>query len=366
MYSYWEKMYWYDRYDYLIVGSGIVGLFTAIAIRKRFPDARIAVVERGHLPTGASTKNAGFACFGTVGELMDDLNKLSEQEVIDTIAMRWKGLQLLKSMVTSKQMDLKEYGGYELVDDEDTFSMYHDRLDYINGLIQTATGINKAIEQSELRRAKSFYDKCFFNSHEAQLNPALLIRRLKTFAERQKITLINGYEVKGHEEYEATVRLTNGSTEIQAGRVVYCTNAFTGRILPGYDIVPARNLVMITKTLDRNRWKGCFHYNRGYIYFRNIDGRLLLGGARNVDLEKETTDQFGENTKVRTELEQFLVRLGFAPGDIDMTWSGIIATGKSKKPIVKPISDRVYLAVRLGGMGIAIGAGVAQELAEML
>ena len=60
--------------DYLIVGSGIVGLTCAIQLKAKDPEARVVIVEQGDRPSGASIKNAGFACFGSVSELLDDAN----------------------------------------------------------------------------------------------------------------------------------------------------------------------------------------------------------------------------------------------------------------------------------------------------
>ena len=62
--SYWELKSWFTNVDYTIVGSGIVGLSCALQLKDQFPKANILVLERGMLPQGASTKNAGFACFG--------------------------------------------------------------------------------------------------------------------------------------------------------------------------------------------------------------------------------------------------------------------------------------------------------------
>ena len=81
--SYWEIKNWLTNIDYTIVGSGIVGLNCALQLKQRFPDAKILILEKGMLPQGASTKNAGFACFGSLSEIIDDLNHHSEIEVLD-------------------------------------------------------------------------------------------------------------------------------------------------------------------------------------------------------------------------------------------------------------------------------------------
>src|SRR5574343_1687249 len=105
--SYWEIKNWFTNVDYTIVGSGIVGLHTALALRERFPSAKILVLEKGVLPQGASTKNAGFACFGSISEIIDDLKTHSEEEVIQLISKRYHGLQLLRKNLGDENLDFK-------------------------------------------------------------------------------------------------------------------------------------------------------------------------------------------------------------------------------------------------------------------
>jgi hypothetical protein len=44
------------------------------------------------LPHGASTKNAGFACFGSISEIIDDLKSHSEGG-FQLVTKRWEGLR---------------------------------------------------------------------------------------------------------------------------------------------------------------------------------------------------------------------------------------------------------------------------------
>ena len=88
--SYWEYKTWLSNIDFTIVGSGIVGLNTALQLKNRFPKAKILILEKGVLPQGASTKNAGFACFGSISELSSDLHSMSEKELVNLVAKRLK------------------------------------------------------------------------------------------------------------------------------------------------------------------------------------------------------------------------------------------------------------------------------------
>ena len=117
--SYWELKNWFTNVDYTVVGSGIVGLHAALRLRERFPNSKILVLEKGMLPHGASTKNAGFACFGSISEIVDDLKSHSEEDVIQLIKKRWEGLQLLRKRLGDTIIDFKPYGGFELFLKED-------------------------------------------------------------------------------------------------------------------------------------------------------------------------------------------------------------------------------------------------------
>ena len=49
---------------------------------------------------------------------------------------------------------------------------------------------------------------------------------------------------------------------------------------------------------------------------------------------------------------------------IDYSWSGIMGVGKTKSPIVKMLNNNTAIGVRLGGMGVALGAQVGKKLAS--
>ena len=52
--------------------------------------------------------------------------------------------------------------------------------------------------------------------------------------------------------------------------------------------------------------------------------------------------------------------------EIEHRWSGIMGVGNHKKPIVEQLSNHDYCGVRMGGMGVAIGSLIGQELADLI
>ena len=104
--SYWERKTWLNNIDYAVIGSGIVGVSCALSLREKFPDSKIVVFEKGMLPSGASTKNAGFACFGSLSEILDDLNSHSEEEVIQLVRSRVDGLAIASKNIGRQSVEL--------------------------------------------------------------------------------------------------------------------------------------------------------------------------------------------------------------------------------------------------------------------
>jgi len=126
--------------------------------------------------------------------------------------------------------------------------------------------------------------------------------------------------------------------------------------------------VLLTSPIAGFKIKGTFHFDQGYYYFRNLDNRLLLGGARNKDFEGENTDQLEISEPIQQELEHFIKR-HLLPGiDFSITdrWSGIMAMGKEKLPIVQALSSRTFCSVRMSGMGVALAPETGLQITEIM
>jgi glycine/D-amino acid oxidase-like deaminating enzyme len=139
-------------------------------------------------------------------------------------------------------------------------------------------------------------------------------------------------------------------------------------LLPELQVEPARAQVLITSPLERLPFQGCFHYDRGYYYFRDVGDRVLFGGGRNLNFEGEHTAEFGLTDQIQNHLDQ-LLRDMILPGQkfsVEQRWSGIMGLGPKKSTIIKNISTNVVCAVRMGGMGVAIGTLVGEEAAALV
>ncbi|HWR94599.1 MAG TPA: FAD-dependent oxidoreductase [Flavobacterium sp.] len=367
--SYWEMQNWFSNVDFTIVGSGIVGLHAALRLREKFPESKILILEKGMLPEGASTKNAGFACFGSLSEIIDDLKMHSEDEVIQLVQKRWDGLKLLREKLGDTALNYKPYGGYDLFlnENESNYQECLQKMSYVNELLKPI--FKSDVFQKEIDRF-GFGKNCeylIFNPFEAQIDTGNMMLALLKMAISKNILILNQIEVTSFNDNGSSVEIQLNNFNFTSKKVLFATNGFAGKLTEN-QVKPARAQVLITKPISNLDIKGNFHIDKGYYYFRNIDNRILFGGGRNLDFETETTTEFGQTNIIQNKLELLLkeVILPNYDFEIERRWSGIMGIGASKNPIVSQLSENAYCGVRLGGMGIAIGSLVGNELADLI
>jgi gamma-glutamylputrescine oxidase len=366
-YSYWELKRYFNLYDLIIIGSGIVGLSAAISFKEKHRKAKILILEKGILPDGASTKNAGFACFGSAGELLDDLGKMTEKNVWETVSMRYEGLQLLRSRLKDKNIDFRLHGGFELFDKKLEYDSCIEKLAYLNSQMRYHLKIKKCyrvlpIKKTPFKKIKGV----ILNAFEGQIDTSLMMSNLLKLAHKNEIDILNNVEIKTIKDLGSWVELYSNAGVFKSSKVIVATNGFTQHLLKIKDVKPARAQVLITKPIKDLKIKGAFHFQQGYYYFRNINDRLLLGGGRNLDFEGETTSKQGLNIPIQEALDKLLneMILPDTPFVVEHRWSGIMGMGKEKKPIIRAASKNVLVAVRMGGMGIAIGSWAGEKAAS--
>jgi glycine/D-amino acid oxidase-like deaminating enzyme len=397
--SVWEQSTYFAPKDLVIVGCGFVGLWTAYEAIQKNPKLNITILERGTIPSGASTRNAGFSCFGSVSELMYDIQLMGETAMLETVKMRYDGLQRIQNVFKAKEIDYNQWGGYELFEGKKTnkdskekvskeaasalydISKLESDIAYLNKILAPAlktpkkngkylpiyTNASKDIKKLGFQGIEALA----FNQLEGQLNSAKLVLALQKAVQGKGVQILFGTEVKKFKSHSKGVTImTNLEAPIEAKQFLVCTNGFAKQLMPSLDVVPARGQVFVTEPIKNLKFKGCFHFDEGYYYFRNLGNRLLLGGARNADFKKEKTYSLETSDTIQKVLEQFMMERILPKGSkkpkIELRWSGTMGMGKLKKPIIEQLQPNVYCAVRMSGMGVAIAPIVAQKALKLM
>jgi glycine/D-amino acid oxidase-like deaminating enzyme len=373
MLSYWEKTQLLN-YDLIVLGGGITGMFCALEYRKLNPKASIAILERGLFSNGASTKNAGFACFGSLTELIDDSKNMDNQSLRKIVQMRIDGLALLRETLGDKNIDLQWKGGYELFFDKTPDAL--NQIDHFNELLRPIFKKNVFYwNNSKIKQFGFSEDRVkhiIENPFEGQIDTGMMMRALRSIVNEKDISFFSNVTLTdfdfSKDQNHLSLKLKNIDFNFHCNNLAICNNAFASQLFPSLKISPGRGLVILTEPIPNLRLEGTFHYQQGYYYFRNIKDRILLGGGRSVDFDTETTTSFGVNPKIKNQLIEDLQNFIFPSEKVslDMEWSGIMAFGKDKTPIVKKHQNNIVIGVKLSGMGVAIGSEVGKKLAMLL
>ena len=363
--SYWEKEIKGQVFDFSIIGAGFTGLFSALFLKEKYPDSSIIVIDRTFPPSGASTKNAGFSCFGSVSEILDDLQNESSDVVYSRVFERIRGIKLISHLFHPSELDYQNHGGYEIFKNEDQ--------DIYSNCVENIDSINK--------RLKSEYNQVVFritpnhfgfntkyplisNPLEGQLNPYKLWNAL--YKRLISLGVLFQLDEIMDVESETQVSLHSKRFQYRASKLIIATNAFTRKLIKNENVFPRRGQVLITKPINGLKIRGVFHYDMGYVYFRNVKNSLLIGGGRNIDFKSEETDEFRNTDKIIDYLKNILKEtiIPNTQFEVDHCWSGIMGFGadNEKDYIVKQLSENAVEAVRLGGMGVALAPVLAKKM----
>lgn len=373
LFSYWQKTSFLSGFDVLIIGSGIVGLSAALHLKKRNKNLNIGILESGFIPAGASTKNAGFACFGSISELLEDLKSNTEDDVLSQVEMRWKGLERLRNNLGDQAISFENFGGFELfkTDEAEASEQCTINIPYFNKLLKPIIGkpdiyaVNNAkIAEFGLKDISTIVS----NKYEAQIHTGKMMRALLSKVQGLGVLILNNCEVKKLEKDSCQFVVQSNQGIIKSKNIIVASNAWTKELIPELDVNPGRGQVLITEPIAGLKIRGTFHYNKGYTYFRNIDERILLGGFRNLDFQNEKTLEPGISSLIQNSLEEFL-KDHILPGievKIEHRWSGVMGFGKQNNPIIRKLDSGLFCAVRCNGMGIAMGSLSGEQVAKLV
>ncbi|MFM1929894.1 MAG: hypothetical protein RL387_1222 [Bacteroidota bacterium] len=381
--SAWEQSTYYAPKDVVIIGCGFVGLWTAYELINKHPKMNITILERGVIPSGASTRNAGFSCFGSVSELMYDVSLMGEANMLETVKMRYDGLQKIQKTFDKKLIDYDQFGGYELFEKNGDYDI--SKLDadiaYLNKVLAPVLKTPKkngkylSIYTNESKKIKQLgfqaIEALAFSPFEGQLNSAKLVLALQQAVQSKGVQILFNTEVKKFKSHKKGVTIhTNLEASIETKQMLICTNGFAKQLIPSLDVVPARGQVFLTEPIPNLQFKGTFHFDEGFYYFRNVGNRLLLGGARNKDIKNEKTYSLETSALIQKTLEDFMMKRILPKGSkkpkIELRWSGTMGMGKIKKPIIEELQPNVFCAVRMSGMGVAIAPIVAERVVKLM
>lgn len=370
MLSIWQKQSFYFHTDVLIIGGGLTGLITAIYLKQKQPHLKVRVLEKGLYPSGASAKNAGFACYGSVSEILDDISSEGEDKAITRVENRFLGLQKLLKLTSSQDIGLENNGGRELftLQEKEMQEECFDELSHVNQLVSPILGANGFTIVQDTTGMKVL-DKQIFTAKESALHSGKLLRALLKTARELDVELNFSCEVIHYNKSSSSWTVSTKNGDFTCDKLVLATNGFTKQF-EKLDIQPGRGQLILTEPIKGFDWNGNFHLHQGYFYFRNLQGRLLIGGGRHLDKDNENTTSQNTSDFIQGKLEN-LIDEYLLPGlkpKIEMRWAGTMAFGPNneKETIVNHQGNGLFIGARFGGMGVALSSYEADKLSNLI
>jgi gamma-glutamylputrescine oxidase len=335
------------RPDVVVIGGGVTGCSCALVLAKG--GLRVRVYEARRVASGASGRNGGFALRG----LAISYPAARERFGAEAAAALWRFTERYVERMEELAGDaLRRVGSFRLADEEE--------LDDVRGEFEALREDGLAAEWvDELPAALgSLYDGAILHPGDGSLQPARWVRRLAARAAEAGAEIVEEQRVDSLED-------------IDADHVVIATDGYTSGLLPQLDdaIQPIRGQVIVTERLDRTLYPRPHYARHGFDYWQQTpEGRLVLGGRRDKNLEVECTNEEAVTEPIQVELEAFAAELLGEEPRIEHRWAGIFGSTEDELPLVGQVPGRegVWVSAGYSGhgnvMGLACGELVAQAI----
>jgi len=334
--------------DVAVVGGGVTGCACALALAES--GLRVRLHEARTIASGASGRNGGFALRG--GAM--PYHVASETLGSDRAAALWRLTErALDRMEELAGNAFRRVGSLRLAADEqerDELRVEHDAL------LADGFAVEWVDELPEHLAGR--YLGALSHPGDGALYPARWVRRLAARAAEA------GAEIREQSRVSSI-------GELDAGHVVIASDGYPSGLLSELDAVvkPTRGQVVATEPLPELLYARPHYARHGFDYWQQLpDGRLVVGGRRDVTLEAEFTDEEALTEPIQRALEEFVrVLAGYLPA-ITHRWSGIYGMSPDHRPLVGAVPDRpgVWVARGYSGHGNVLGLASGELIAKAI
>jgi gamma-glutamylputrescine oxidase len=326
---------------------------TGCSAARRLAEAglRVRVHDARGIAEGASGRNGGFALAG--GAARYDVAR--ETYGADQAAEYWRWTDVaLDRMIELGSDALRRTGSYRLAADEEEREAI--TLEY-EALRQD--GFDVVWLEDVPGGAAGRFHGAISNPNGASIQPARFVRRLAALA------VDAGADIRERDQVEDLDAL-------DAERVLVATDGYGHGLVPELaDLIwPTRGQVIASEPLDRVLYDRPHYARQGFDYWQQLpDGRIVLGGFRDVSILDELTDVEETTPAIQASLESFLHEL--AGGEVEVThrWAGIFGLTQDMLPLVGAVpgrDGRVWVAGGYSGHGNVPGFACGELVADAL
>lgn len=293
--------------DVVVIGGGVTGVTGALFLAEG--GARVAVLERREIASGATGRNGGFMLAGTheyyaeaVEELTDlygpDGRRLAREAW--TIALENHDLMAGLMKKYDIQCDYHRHGSYVIAMKRPDRGSHRNPLERIaqSYRLLQEDGFEVAyLDEEELYEIKRspLLAGAFWNKFDGELHPVKYVRGLAAAAGGLGVRFFENTAVTGVERKDHGLLVHTPGGRIRTQQALLGMNAYTPQLDARYErrIIPHRGQVFTTEPVSERLFNGVFYANDGWEFWRQLHdgpgegGRLLFGGGRNHHIRAE-------------------------------------------------------------------------------
>ncbi|MCC6138380.1 MAG: FAD-binding oxidoreductase, partial [Bdellovibrionaceae bacterium] len=166
-------------------------------------------------------------------------------------------------------------------------------------------------------------------------------------------------EVFKYSETESHAQIQTRTETFSADKVLFTTNADLSLMFPEFSAVvqPGRGQILTTEPIPF-KVRGPCYFTKDLCYFRQLaDGRLLVGGFRNLSPQTEATGLDSTTETIQDALKTFIkTRFVQSPKlQISHQWAGTMAFTTDGQPLLGPHPRYKRLLIHAGCSGHGMG-----------
>jgi glycine/D-amino acid oxidase-like deaminating enzyme len=355
--------------EILIVGGGIAGVCLAYTLGEH--GAAVGLVESRDIAGAASGRNAGLLTVSPPEPYRELIALWGRDGARAALVAARHSHQRVRSLIEGLGIDCQYAvnGSLRLArteaEAEDLRASLPDL--HADGFRMLETPVSAELPEAVAAR----FAGAFVTPEDGELDPVRFVRELASAAVGLGARLFTNTPLRAARWEAGLWRLETPRGTARARTLVLCTNAYTPRLCPVVQplIAPRRGQMLSTAPLSRAVAKRPVLAHWGYQYWRQLaDGRLLIGGWRDTDLDGEVGYDERPTPPIQSQIEEGLAELVPEGVTIERRWAGIMGFARDGRPLIGWLDPEHHVAIAAGftGHGLAWAPGAALELAELL